>query len=172
MPSYLLKNRNGNYYTPITFPQALRTLGCPAEVRVSLRTKEYAVAGKRNLLAAQSVKRLISKLASLSARSGHEHQRDDLRAQRAPELATLRQQLARSELAAQRFGDEADGLGGERLPEPSLPGADTPVVSLDAPELLPVESAHQANPEPAMAKLGSLQAEFIARKAQDGISLR
>jgi len=172
MPSYLLKNRNGNYYTRITFPQALRTLGCPAEVRVSLRTKEYAVAGMRNLLAAHGVKLLLAKLASLAARSGREHPSDGLRALLAPELTALRQQIARSERAAPRFGDETDGLGCENLPEPSLPGLDTPVVSSAAPEPLPVEPAHQASPAPDLAKLGPLQAEFIARKAQDGISLR
>jgi len=65
MSSYLLKNRNGNYYTRIPFPQSLRQLGCPLEIRVSLLTKVRSEATLRNLVAAHGIKLLMSRLPSL-----------------------------------------------------------------------------------------------------------
>lgn len=59
MASYLLRNRNGNYYSRVPFPLELKQLGFPYEVRISLLTKDRAIASFRNLMAAHSIKSLI-----------------------------------------------------------------------------------------------------------------
>ena len=59
MASYLLRNRNGNYYTRVPLPLELKRLGFPRELRISLLTKDRAIASLRNLIAAHSIKSLI-----------------------------------------------------------------------------------------------------------------
>ncbi len=59
MASYLLRNRYGNYYTRVPFPLKLKQLGFPHEFRISLLTKDRAIASFRNLMAAHSIKSLI-----------------------------------------------------------------------------------------------------------------
>lgn len=66
MPTYLLINRHGNDYTRITVPHALRHAGCPAQARISLRTKDLALARMRNLLVAHSLKSMTCRLAHRS----------------------------------------------------------------------------------------------------------
>lgn len=95
MPSYLLKNRNGNYYTRIPFPQSLRLLGCPLEIRVSLLTKDRSEATLRNLVAAHGIKTMMGRLPALLRTDSHQPTtrfRDLI----APDLARLRQQLLSS----------------------------------------------------------------------------
>ncbi|WP_335816042.1 DUF6538 domain-containing protein [Aeromonas allosaccharophila] len=95
MPSYLLKNRNGNYYTRIPFPQSLRLLGCPLEIRVSLLTKARSEATLRNLVAAHGIKVMMGRLPALLRADCHQPTarfRDLI----APDLARLRQQLLSS----------------------------------------------------------------------------
>ena len=95
MPSYLLKNRNGNYYTRIPFPQSLRLLGCPLEIRVSLLTKDRSEATLRNLVAAHGIKIMMGRLPALLRTDSHQPTtrfRDLI----APDLARLRQQLLSS----------------------------------------------------------------------------
>lgn len=152
MPTYLLKNRHGNYYTRITFPHPLRQAGCPAEARVSLRTKDYAVAGMRNLLVAHGLKSMTCRLAQQMGQSLPAA----IRAMLDTELLALRRQLEQSELVAHTLIDpSAEHIHLER--ERLIPAATTPVDAV--------------LPSPTMT-LSTLQTAFVERKQQDGISLR
>lgn len=93
MPSYMLKNSNGNDYTRIIFLLILKQSGCPAEGRISLQTKEYSLASMRNLLVAHRLKSLIATLATRLKRTVSPT--DGLRL------------LLESELAQIRLGPEA-----------------------------------------------------------------
>ena len=59
MASYLHRNRNGNYYSRVPFPLELKQLGFPHEVRISLLTKDRAIASFRNLIGRTRVCDLI-----------------------------------------------------------------------------------------------------------------
>lgn len=47
---YLTKNRNSNYYTRISLPSRLKTLGYPSEIRFSLHTKDRSEAVDRSIM--------------------------------------------------------------------------------------------------------------------------
>jgi len=167
MPSYLLKNRNGNYYTRIPFPQSLRLLGCPLEIRVSLLTKDRTEATLRNLVAAHGIKIMMGRLPALLRTDSHQPTarfRDLI----APDLARLRQQLLSS----------ANGLiQSSPLPysQPDDVSAasccDSPMrASQVQPPLVPRQHLEPAGTMPRT--MSQLQAEFLERKSQDNISQR
>ena len=167
MPSYLLKNRNGNYYTRIPFPQSLRLLGCPLEIRVSLLTKDRSEATLRNLVAAHGIKIMMGRLPALLRTDSHQPTarfRDLI----APDLARLRQQLLSS----------ANGLiQSSPLPysQPDDVSAasccDSPMrASQVQPPLVPRQHLEPAGTMPRT--MSQLQAEFLERKSQDNISQR
>jgi integrase len=167
MPSYLLKNRNGNYYTRIPFPQSLRLLGCPLEIRVSLLTKDRSEATLRNLVAAHGIKVMMGRLPALLRADCHQPTarfRDLI----APDLARLRQQLLSS----------ANGLiQSSPLPysQPDDVSAasccDSPMrASQVQPPLVPRQHLEPAGTMPRT--MSQLQAEFLERKSQDNISQR
>lgn len=167
MPSYLLKNRNGNYYTRIPFPQSLRLLGCPLEIRVSLLTKDRTEATLRNLVAAHGIKIMMGRLPALLRIDSHQPTarfRDLI----APDLARLRQQLLSS----------ANGLiQSSPLPysQPDDVSAasccDSPMrASQVQPPLVPRQHLEPAGTMPRT--MSQLQAEFLERKSQDNISQR
>ncbi|WP_180772249.1 site-specific integrase [Vibrio parahaemolyticus] len=47
---YLTKNRNSNYYTRMSLPSRLKTLGYPSEIRFSLHTKDRSEAVDRSIM--------------------------------------------------------------------------------------------------------------------------
>ncbi|WP_270831016.1 site-specific integrase [Aeromonas sp. QDB03] len=167
MSSYLLKNRNGNYYTRIPFPQSLRQLGCPLEIRVSLLTKVRSEATLRNLVAAHGIKLLMSRLPSLLNTDSHQpitRFRDLI----APDLARLRQQLLSS-------GDEL--IQPSLIPDSqpydasSAPCCDSPMkVSQIQPPLVPRQHHESAGTVPRT--MSQLQGEFLERKSNEKISPR
>lgn len=61
MTSYLYRNRNGNYYTRVPFPLALREYGYPNEIRISLNSKDKTAAIQTNFLIALYIKSYIEK---------------------------------------------------------------------------------------------------------------
>ncbi|WP_156120199.1 site-specific integrase [Aeromonas finlandensis] len=167
MPSYLLKNRNGNYYTRIPFPQSLRLLGCPLEIRVSLLTKDRSEATLRNLVAAHGIKIMMGRLPALLKADSHQPTtrfRDLI----APDLARLRQQLLSS----------ANGLIQSSPLTYSQPDdvsaascCDSPMrASQVQPPLVPRQHLEPAGTMPRT--MSQLQAEFLERKSQDNISQR
>lgn len=167
MPSYLLKNRNGNYYTRIPFPQSLRLLGCPLEIRVSLLTKDRSEATLRNLVAAHGIKIMMGRLPALLKADSHKPTtrfRDLI----APDLARLRQQLLSS----------ANGLIQSSPLTYSQPDdvsaascCDSPMrASQVQPPLVPRQHLEPAGTMPRT--MSQLQAEFLERKSQDNISQR
>ena len=152
MPTYLLKNRHGNYYTRITFPHTLRQAGCPAEARVSLRTKDYAVAGMRNLLVAHGLKSMTCRLAQQMGQSLP----TTIRAMLDTELLALRRQLEQSELVAH-----------------TLTAAPAELIHLERERPIPAAAPYADIALPApVTSLSALQTAFIERKQQDGISRR
>lgn len=167
MPSYLLKNRNGNYYTRIPFPQSLRLLGCPLEIRVSLLTKDRSEATLRNLVAAHGIKIMMGRLPALLRVDSHQPTAR-FRELIAPDLARLRQQLLSSS---------------NRLTQPSpLPYSqpddasagsycDSPVRAMQVQP--PLEPMQHLDPVITVPKtMGQLQAEFLERKSNEKISSR
>ncbi|MDX7713922.1 DUF6538 domain-containing protein [Aeromonas caviae] len=152
MPTYLLKNRHGNYYTRITFPHALRQAGCPAEARVSLRTKDYAVAGMRNLLLAHGLKSITCRLVQQMSQSLPAA----IRAMLDTELLALRRQLEQSELVAHTLTDHS-----------------AEHIHLAHKRQIPLATTHvDVVLPPSTISLKALQTAFIERKQQDGISRR
>ncbi|BDA13318.1 TPA: site-specific integrase [Escherichia coli] len=166
MPSYLLKNRNGNYYTRIPFPQSLRLLGCPLEIRVSLLTKDRSEATLRNLVAAHGIKIMMGRLPALLRTDSHQPTtrfRDLI----APDLARLRQQLLSS----------ANGLI-QSSPLPYSQPDDVSAASccdspMRASQLQPsLEPMQHLDPVTVPKAMGQLQAEFLERKSNEKISSR
>lgn len=167
MPSYLLKNRNGNYYTRIPFPQSLRLLGCPLEIRVSLLTKDRTEATLRNLVAAHGIKIMMGRLPALLRTDSHQPTarfRDLI----APDLARLRQQL----LSSANELIQSSPLPYSQPDDVSAASCcDSPMrASQVQPPLVPRQHLEPAGTMPRT--MSQLQAEFLERKSQDNISQR
>ncbi len=176
MPSYLLKNRNGNYYTRIPFPQSLRLLGCPQEIRVSLLTKDRTEATLRNLVAAHGIKRLMSKLATYPAsilNPDNQPSKTRFRDLIAPDLARLRQQLLSSDDALTPPSQDP-ARRPDDVPPPALhchgPMFTAITTELAQPPLAPNQPLNSVVTVPKT--MSQLQTEFLRRKTGENISPR
>ena len=167
MPSYLLKNRNGNYYTRIPFPQSLRLLGCPLEIRVSLLTKDRSEATLRNLVAAHGIKIMMGRLPALLKADSHQPTtrfRDLI----APDLARLRQQLLSSangliQSSPLPYSQPDDVLAASCCDSPMRESQVAP----------PLVSRQHHEPIGTVPRtMSQLQAEFLERKSNEKISPR
>ncbi|MEG0009378.1 MAG: hypothetical protein RR721_03855 [Aeromonas sp.] len=176
MSSYLLKNRHGNYYTRVPLPHALRQLGYPQEIRLSLLTKDRSEATLRNLVAAHGLKQLIGKLSAHPAaiiKPNSEQTITRFCDLLEPDLVRLRQQMLASGdgflLLSQDPDRHTDELSPVTLPE----CASHIVLSSTAMSPSPVAPSQPRDADVTLpVTMSQLQAEFIQRKSDEGLSLR
>ncbi|MBL0549790.1 site-specific integrase [Aeromonas caviae] len=176
MSSYLLKNRHGNYYTRVPFPHALCQLGYPQEIRLSLLTKDRHEATLRNLVAAHGLKQLIGKLAASPTaiiKPNNDQPITRFRDLLEPDLARLRQRMLALGDALIPSSHDPD----RQMDEPSAliqPNCASPIVLVSAESSsLPVEPRQPRDAGVTLpVTMSQLQAEFIQRKSDEGISPR
>lgn len=180
MPSYLLKNRNGNYYTRVSFPQELKLLGCPRELRISLFTKDRAMAMLRNLVAAHGIKLLMENFRvneELKKRMAEKRLLIRVQEMMEPELESLRERFRQSELARIKVENEAAVLQANLDDEMGkrtefIAKARSVATRVKTEREVTEKLQTQLTGVQQHRTLAQLQIEFINRKEAEGITMR
>lgn len=180
MPSYLLKNRNGNYYTRVSFPQELKLLGCPRELRISLYTKDKTVAMLRNLVAAHGIKLLMEKFrvgVVLKQRAAEKRTLIRVREWIEPELELLRAELREANLLRIQVNQENAVLQARLENELAKKAefkrkAKKTIVRIQMERKITEQLQTKIIGIREQRTLAQLHVEFINRKEAEGISMR
>ena len=195
MASYLLRNRNGNYYSRVPFPLELKQLGFPRELRMSLLTKDRAIASFRNLMAAHGIKSLIEGFRvneELLEKVREKREKFRINEMVEPYLEALRKEMQATILernrAAKKAEKEVETLQTQLIEaqikqQATVAKVKTVVEAVKHKAKIDLEAAkqerkiteniqHQLSGVREQLTLEQLQTEFIKRKQADDITIR